>query len=62
MEEVYTVGEAAEIAKLAPNSIKNAILRGQLLATNVGGRKRRFWRIPRRELERWLGLVKRESR
>ncbi len=53
---VLTVQEAAELAKTCCNTIKAAILAGALKATNVGLGRRRYWRISRCELRRWLGI------
>lgn len=56
MEEVLTLEESARVAKCAENTLRTAILRGDLKAVNIGQRKRRYWRITHGELLRWLGI------
>jgi hypothetical protein len=56
MVEMLTLAEAAKLAKCAPNTIRTAIARGQLKGKDIGFGRRRFWRVERSELLRWLGV------
>jgi len=57
LEEMLTLPEAARIARTCTNTLKAAVLAGRLTAVDVGtGRGRRYWRISRKELERFLGV------
>jgi excisionase family DNA binding protein len=50
--DVLTVSEAKSIARVGRNQLYEAIRRGDLYAARIG----RSLRIPRVELERYLGL------
>lgn len=49
---VLTVAEAAEIARIGRNQMYEAVKRGDVYAARIG----RSLRIPRVELERFLGI------
>jgi excisionase family DNA binding protein len=50
MEKLYSIKKFAELASKHPNSVRNAILRGELHAVRVG----RSIRIPESALQDWL--------
>lgn len=63
-KKVYTVGEIAGPLRVSPVTLVRAIHRGRLRALRVGGQ----WRIPGREILRYLyletkaSLARRQSR
>lgn len=47
-EQLFTTDEAAELLKVHPETVRNWIRRGELVAIKIG----RQWRVKRADLER----------
>jgi excisionase family DNA binding protein len=50
-EQVYSIEEAARLLKVHPDTIRRMIKRGEMQSRKVG----RQYRIPRSEIEKFLG-------
>ena len=49
-----SIEHASQLTDLSPDTIRRAVLRGELIASNKGSGKRPLYRIPRDELDRWM--------
>lgn len=59
--EWFTVKHAAATTSLSVTTIRRAILRGELQASNIGSTKRPTWRISRTDLNEWMERKKGET-
>lgn len=51
-EEFYTITEVSKKLRVHPNTIRNAIKKGHLLAVRLHDNPKSHWRIPAGELQR----------
>ena len=56
-KRVYTIGEIAGALRVSPVSVIRAVHKGRLKALRVGGQ----WRVPGREVLRYLYVETKES-
>lgn len=54
--EWLSVAQVAEISGLSDTTVRRAIGRGELAASNMGGERRPVWRIAQQELAAWMEM------
>jgi excisionase family DNA binding protein len=55
MSDVLTIEQVAERLKCSPAAVRNLIASGQLRASNLGSRSRRYYRVTEESIDAFLG-------